>query len=304
MFTTDEGAGSRPSSRAGFRRPGEEGRFDEAVGLRRTASNNSLAGGQGMSTPTQPGRGSGRFDQSQPSTPIPSVLTPHHLLNRNPLSTAQIPKASTSGSSDPGRDPTASTPVMTLSGLNAMQAKVLRAKLSDDPAAAELEENYNREMERYRAHAAGGDAGGGMWEGNKSGVEGQLGRDEEVGKNGSKTEIQVLPTLDARGQLYDIGTGDGTEKPLLPGNRRPKLNGKVNYVFNVTLGPSLISQHDSSKPATRLESFSDTTRMMTKPHLASSSGRRSLALVLAIRKVWMRVWLQRSWRMANIKWVD
>ena len=223
MFTSDEAASSRPSSRAGFRRPGEEGRFDEAIGLRRSASSNSLAG---VSTPTQPPRGSGKFDQSKPATPIPSVLTPHHLLQRNPMSTSTIPHVTANGgSSDPGRDPTASTPPLTLSALNALQAKVLRAKLSNDPSATDLQAEYDRESEKHRAYAAGGgDQGGGLWPG---GAEGQLGRTEDV-KGGKRTEIQVLPTLDAKGRLYDIGTGDGTETALLPGNRRPKLNGYVS----------------------------------------------------------------------------
>jgi hypothetical protein len=226
MFTSDEAASSRPSSRAGFRRPGEEGRFDEAIGLRRSASNNSLAGVGGLSTPTQPARGTGKFDQSKPATPIPSVLTPHHLLQRNPMSTVAIPHATAQGgSSDPGRDPTASTPPLTLSALNALQAKVLRAKLSNDPSASDLQAEYDRESERHRTHAAGGgDQGGGLWEGQAGG---QLGREQDQ-KGGKRTEVQVLPTLDAQGRLYDIGTGDGTEKTLLPGNRRPKLNGKVS----------------------------------------------------------------------------
>lgn len=233
MFTSDEGAGSRPSSRAGFRRPGEEGRYDEAIGLRRSGSSSSLAGGAaGVATPTQQGRGSGKFDQSKTSTPIPSVLAPHHLLRRNPLSTSGIPTASPHGASDPGPDPTASRPVMTLGELNTLQAKVLRAKLSNDPRAVELQEEYERENERYRAFSAGGDKGGGMWEGNKSGMEGQLGREEE---RGTRTEVQVLPTLDGRGRLYDVGTGDGSEKPLLPGNRRPKLNGKVSHSFRAVI---------------------------------------------------------------------
>jgi hypothetical protein len=141
------------------------------------------------------------------------------------MSTAAIPyPTSQGGSNDPGRDPTASTPPLTLSALNALQAKVLRAKLSNDSSASDLQAEYDRESEKHRAHAAGGgDQGGGLWQGATGG---QLGREEDV-KGGKRTEVQVLPTLDAKGQLYDIGTGDGTEKALLPGNRRPKLNGKV-----------------------------------------------------------------------------
>lgn len=243
MFTSDEGASSRPSSRAGFRRPGEEGKYDEALGLRGSGGKPSATGGghdsAGFSTPTQPVRPSGRFNQSKSSTPIPSVLTPHHLLQRNPLSSSTVPLAN----QDP--DTTASKPPLSLSELNALQAKVLRAKLSNDPHAAELEAEYKQESERRNKSAGGGgDQGGGLWTGNKDGVEGQLGRDEDAGAQtgGSRIEVQVLPTLDAQGRLYDVGTGDGTEKPLLPGNRRPKLNGKASLCFRDFAPSDHISQ--------------------------------------------------------------
>jgi hypothetical protein len=36
------------------------------------------------------------------------------------------------------------------------------------------------------------------------------------------TKVEVLPTLDGRGRLYDIGTGKTGDTPLPPGNRRKK----------------------------------------------------------------------------------
>jgi hypothetical protein len=297
MFTSDEAASSRPSSRAGFRRPGEEGRFDEAIGLRRTASSNSLAGqAGGFSTPTQSLRPSGRFEQSKPATPIPSVLTPHHLL-RNPLSAAAIPRASASGgTADPGLDPTSSQPPLSLAALNTLQAKVLRAKLSDDPSAQSLQEDYDRESEKYRAYSAGGgDQGGGMWEGNKNGVDGQLGRSSDS-KSNIRTEVQVLPTLNARGQLYDIGTGDGTEKELLPGNRRPKLNGKVCLMFTCqreSPADPNIGFFSSRRETRKLVKSLGIMPMMIRLLLVNWFVKNGLLEVLEIRKVWTQVWPMR-----------
>ncbi|KAI5454070.1 Pre-mRNA-splicing factor cwf19 [Naganishia albida] len=219
VFTTDEGVSSRPSSRAGFRRPGEDGKFDD-VGTRRNGS--PVPAGASVSTPTARPKGTGKFDTPKSSTPIPSVLTPHHLLKRNPLSSQAV---ATTGAVDP-TDPTASTSPLTASELNVLQAKVLKARLMDDPEADELEAKYNKEAKRSREHAGsgGGDAGNGFWQGSPSGVEGQMGREAD----GSRTEVQVLPTLDIHGRLYDIGTSSGVdEQKILPGNRKPNLNKKV-----------------------------------------------------------------------------
>lgn len=229
VFTTDEGASSRPSSRAGFRRPGEDGKFDDVPGSKRTGSPNPV-GGANVSTPTARAKGTGKFDTPQSNTPIPSVLTPHHLLRRNPMSSQSIPAGDVAAP-----DPTASVPPLTGGELNVLQAKVLKARLMDDPGADELEAEYEREAKRSREHAAagGGDAGGGFWQGNPSGLEGQMGREAE-GQGGNRTEVQVLPTLDIHGRLYDIGTSGGVDEPkILPGNRKPNLNKKVG---NVTAG--------------------------------------------------------------------
>ncbi|KAJ9120826.1 hypothetical protein QFC22_002760 [Naganishia vaughanmartiniae] len=227
VFTTDEGASSRPSSRSGFRRPGEDGRFDNiATNSQRTGSP-GVAAGASMSTPAAPRtKGTGKFDTPQSSTPIPSVLTPHHLLKRNPMSSTSAP----AGQPDNGitvSNSTVSVPPLTAAELNVLQAKVLKARLMDDPEADDLEAQYEQEAKRSREHSGGGDAGTGFWKGNPSGVEGQFGREPD-GQNNNRTELQVLPTLDIHGRLYDIGTSSGAdEQKLLPGNRKPNLNKKV-----------------------------------------------------------------------------
>ncbi|KAI0712218.1 CwfJ C-terminus 1-domain-containing protein-like protein [Earliella scabrosa] len=81
------------------------------------------------------------------------------------------------------------------SSLNKMQAKVLRAKLMNAPDAEELEKEYERELRR----ASG----------------------EETGGDNVRTRVEVLPTLDIQGRLYDVGHGK-SDGPVLPGNRKPK----------------------------------------------------------------------------------
>jgi hypothetical protein len=108
---------------------------------------------------------------------------------------------------------------MSIEALNKLQAKVLRAKLMDDPDAEALEEHY--ETERARAAEGGGDqGGGGMWTGDESGQQGQLGR--RVDDSGRAVEVQVLPTLDGRGKLYDVGLGREDAADARPGNKRKK----------------------------------------------------------------------------------
>jgi hypothetical protein len=168
----------------------------------------------GVATPPAVPRGTGRFG-SQPSTPIPSVLTPQNL-QRNPLSQQHVPTTATAES-------TSSVPRLSTEALNKLQARVLRAKLMEDASAEELEKEYERELERARTSGhGGGDAGDGLWKGGELGIEGQLGRTHDT-KDGVRTEIQVLPTLDGQGRLYDIGTSTAVDERVLgPGNRKPK----------------------------------------------------------------------------------
>jgi hypothetical protein len=75
------------------------------------------------------------------------------------------------------------------SELNKLQARVLRAKLMGAPDAEALERAYEEAVE-----AANGDV---------------------------RTKVEVLPSLDGRGRLYDTGTGKN-DGPILPGNRKKK----------------------------------------------------------------------------------
>ncbi|EIW68951.1 hypothetical protein TREMEDRAFT_68880 [Tremella mesenterica DSM 1558] len=193
MFTSEDTFGSRPSSRAGFRRPGEAGQEFKTPGgvgrvdaIRRTEST---------------------FTPAKVTTPIPSVFTPQNLTD--PKTNFPFPDT---------KDPTSSEPPLSIEQLNRLQAKVLRAKLSDDPKAVELEEEYDKERRRFER--GGGDQGGeGMWTGSSNGIQGQMGR---VDENGTRTEVQVLPTLDGRGRLYDVGMGKEDDENVRPGNRRKK----------------------------------------------------------------------------------
>ena len=216
MFSGNaEDGSSRPSSRASFRRPGEtddNAQTPGGGGSRLGQLRRSESGTPQMTSSSLPGSaGSGKV-----STPIPSVFTPQNLSRKG------------SGYPLPGENAgqaTTSTPPMSTEALNKLQAKVLRAKLMDDPDAVYLEEEY--EKQRAIAENGGGDQGGaGLWEGASGGMQGQMGR--EVDENGTRVEVQVLPTLDGRGQLYDVGTGKQDEEIRGGGNRRKKTE-KVSH---------------------------------------------------------------------------
>ncbi|KAF5387505.1 hypothetical protein D9757_006530 [Collybiopsis confluens] len=125
----------------------------------------------------------------QSHTPIPSVMTP--------------PRAIPSGSS--------TKRALSPSSLNKLQAKVLRAKLVGAPNATELEKEYEAAQRFSNGH-----------------------HDDESESSSSSgvrhnIKVEALPTLDARGRLYDIGSSvrrkeegeDDSEAPA-PGNRKKR----------------------------------------------------------------------------------
>lgn len=208
MFTTEEGFGSRPGSRAGFRRPGEEregGASTPGVGRVDDLKRRELG------TPSTAPRAG--VPPHKVSTPIPSVFTPQNLKRAD--SGYPFPQDGSTA------DPTSSKPPMSTEELNQLQARVLRARLSDDDDADSLEAEYEREVARTKQAMQGG-----LWEGSGGGAQGQMGR--EVDSSGRQVDVQVLPTLDGRGRLYDVGTGKEDEEKLRPGNRRKKPE-KVRY---------------------------------------------------------------------------
>lgn len=87
---------------------------------------------------------------------------------------------------------------MSASDLNRMQAALLKAKLLGSADVARLEKEYAEAEARFN-DAPSGDVAA------------------------SAERVELLPTLDGRGRLYDIGQGGETpEKPAGPGNRRKK----------------------------------------------------------------------------------
>lgn len=216
-FGTSGSSGNRSGSRGAFRRPGED--------LEQGATPSNSAGridtlrrdNGGLGTPkieSGARSGSSGVVPMKVGTPIPSVFTPTSL-NRS-ITDPSPPKPEQESSAV---DPTSSKPPLSTEQLNKLQAAVLRSKLMDDPNASALEDEYEIERERSeRAHAGVG-AGAGLWEGNDEGMQGQLGRLDE---KGNRIEVQVLPTLDGRGKLYDVGTGKEDESVVRPGNRKPK----------------------------------------------------------------------------------
>jgi hypothetical protein len=88
--------------------------------------------------------------------------------------------------------------------LNRLQAKVLRAKLTGGPDAEKLEKEYEEEMRRANG----------------------INKDEHGVE--TRTRVEVLPTLDARGRLYDVGHGKDDGK-VLPGNKKKKEKVRVEY---------------------------------------------------------------------------
>lgn len=227
MFTSDaalnSSTSSRPGSRAGFRRPGEEG-----VDGPRTP------GGEGMAPGTLHKadllRRSSSFQSlaSGPPTPIPSVLPP--TISRPAQD--DVPAGTSSGDDKP---------VLSASELNKLQAAVLKAKLMDKPDAAKLEQQYDVELRRSRSAGSFGGSGGQM---------GGSGVSDAKGKSRAD-KIEMVPTVDGRGRLYDVGLG-AKEEPLAPGAKRKRPE-KVRLICVVspsrgssflTFAPCQFETHD------------------------------------------------------------
>lgn len=142
-------------------------------------------------------------DLSTPSTPSPQSGIPPPQNRR--LDSLRLPSQAASPLAQSHTPiPSVMTPVssktsraLSPSSLNRLQAKVLRAKLMGMPDAETLEREYDEAVR------------------NSSG-NGSL-----VADGGVRKKVEVLPTLDARGKLYDVGHGKDDEETL-PGNRKKK----------------------------------------------------------------------------------
>jgi hypothetical protein len=173
---------SRPASRQGFRRPGEE----NDKGTHTPTARVDALRRQESGARATPGQG---------ATPIPSVFTPQSLTRGT---SGEPPRVASLGGK----------PVMSIEQLNRLQAKVLRAKLTDDPEAEALEEQYERERAQYDDAGGAGPVAAGT-----------LVREDE---DGNQVQVEVLPTLDGQGRLYDVGKGDEDVQSVQGGKRRKK----------------------------------------------------------------------------------
>lgn len=230
MFTDSPnssfGAGaphSRPVSRQSFRKPGEA----SASSTPQPEAPTSLSGVgrlgslRGQSSTPQ---------QSKASTPIPSVFTP-----TIPVAARAAPEPARADANESATEPSGtptpspaiqsavaasqardavSSPPLDAAALNKLEAKVMKAEMMGKPNAQSLRQNLEKEKARA---SNGGDQGGGHFE--------QTASVQPVGSSSADTSVQVLPTLDGRGRLYDVGRGrPGEDAELPPGNRRRKAN--------------------------------------------------------------------------------
>ncbi|KAG6841263.1 hypothetical protein C0991_000403 [Blastosporella zonata] len=159
-------------------------------------------GGSGGSSRSSSFRRPGGLNDSTPSTPSPASEARPPVNRRldslrlpsgmgSPLAQSHTPIPSVMTPASAAQQKRALSP----SSLNKLQAKVLRAKLMGTPDAAKLEKEYEAESRKAN----------GM----------------ESGESGVRTKTEVLPTLDGRGRLYDVGHGKEDDTNL-PGNRKKK----------------------------------------------------------------------------------
>ncbi|KAF8517376.1 CwfJ C-terminus 1-domain-containing protein-like protein [Hysterangium stoloniferum] len=146
-------------------------------------------GGQDHSGPSTPvSRGSApptnrRLDSLRLPSEASSPATANSVLT--PIPTVMTPPASV---------PSNKFSALSSEDLNKLQARVLKAKLMGSADADRLEREYEAEVTKARS--------------------GGLSVNEKI-------RVEILPTMDARGQLYDVGQGK-EDVQILPGNRKKK----------------------------------------------------------------------------------
>lgn len=173
--------GSRPGSRQEFRRYDED-----PSSARRTGGDNTPLRSMVMGRPGAPGTGTPGV-----RTPIQSVFTP---TLRTTSSSNLVPQTSSTTA------PAAEAPLLTQSELNKFQARVLKARLLDDPNGDSLEAEYNAAREVFLKSAGQPMAG---------------------------ERVEVMPTLDARGRMYDTGIEMPKKEGEVVAMGRQRGNGRI-----------------------------------------------------------------------------
>ena len=168
-----------PSRQSSFRKPGE----------------NSSPSTSGAPVPSSLVREVSQVGSSKSSTPIPSVFDP--TVQQKDGQTSQLLQGAIKNSQT---DMMNSTPPLSIAALNKLSAKVMRAEMMNSANAADLRAEYEKEKAKAEA---GGDLGFSKIATHRAG--------EDVSASSSR-QVQVLPTLDARGRLYDIGTSNNVEQ--------------------------------------------------------------------------------------------
>lgn len=189
--TNDRG---RPNDRKGKGREGEGAKgfmFTDVTGSGASSRSSSFR---------RPGAAT---DYSAPSTPSPQTSQVPPPQNRR-LDSLRLPSQAASPLSQSHTHtpiPSVMTPSISKtarglspSSLNKLQAKVLRAKLMGAADAETLEREYDEAVRNSNGTPSEG---------------------------GVRKKVEVLPTLDAQGRLYDVGHGKVDEE-VLPGNRKKK----------------------------------------------------------------------------------
>lgn len=191
----------------------ERGRTDRPTQIGRDGEKKLMfsdIGTSGSSTRSSSFRRPAGVSESGPSTPLPAEA--NRPINRR-LDSLRLPSQANSPLAQSHTPiPSVMTPsaasgsrvrALSPSSLNKMQAKVIRAKLMNDPNAEKLEKEY--EEEARKAQGA-------------------------VNERGVRTKVEVLPTMDAHGRLYDVGHGKD-DGQVLPGNRKKKEKASMTHTW-------------------------------------------------------------------------
>ena len=255
----DEREGKRgskgPSSKAKGKEPEVKERLmftDLAASGASSRSSSFRRPDLGTNTPSTPSPAPGEAGRAA-RRGFDSLRLPSQGGTGSPLAQSHTPIPSVMTPAEAIRGQTR-TRALSPSSLNKLQAKVLRAKLTSAPNADALEKEYDEELRK--ANTA-----------------------EEEGGN---TEVQMLPTLDGRGRLYDVGQGKD-DGPALPGNRKKK-----QYVRGTSpiIESTLMASRRWRRETPKLVNLSASTQMMTRLLLERCCDKSVSTLGRQTRRTW------------------
>ena len=182
----------------------------------RSSSSFRRPGGRDHSAPSTPG--TGRESAPPTNKRLNSLRLPSEASSASTTPSALTPIPTVMTPPIAGRGPVTG---LSTAELNKLQAQVLKAKLMGIPNAEQLEQEYDAEVAK------------------------SLGIGTSGGDNKTRAvRVEVLPTMDARGRLYDVGQGKNDGVAVSGNKRKNRVCCVIDHLILFVIGFVQVETHD------------------------------------------------------------